>query len=323
MADESDWQYHTDEILIRKLFFWKEDSIRKGIVYLQAKGFIDTNAPNYLKTLYKSGRTKWFRVLIPSVQQWIIDNYPLIEIEAEEIVTMAPMDRKYKKANEFTAQAKRLYRFRELLLNEPESIATKTELNKITARLKEGKDEIDLAIAVIGNLENPWHRGENPNSTDDKKITYHLVRHIFKDKEQVVMFTQVAESNGWTRTRVIDKYESVLNINYENRTSVEVKESNQTEVDKIREDQLYRETASLLTELVINQKLKMDEILIQFYNRSEKLGFTIIDLNNPERLGREIVDCLAQNEIVPVDRKDRIMLFANNFILKLKRGING
>ncbi len=155
MADETDWQFHTDQMLEQKLFYWKNDTIRKAIGFLEEKGFIDTNAPLYLKNLYKSGRTKWFRVLIPAVQQWIMDNYPLIEAEAEDIVTLAPIDRKYKKANEFTAQAKRLYRFRELLLNEPESVPTKTELAKITARLKEGKDEIDLAIAIIGNLENP------------------------------------------------------------------------------------------------------------------------------------------------------------------------
>ena len=321
IADESDWQFHTDEMLIRKLFYWKEDTIRKAIIYLEReKGFIDTNAPTFLKNLYKSGRTKWFRILVPNVQEWIRSNYPLDDIETEEIVTLAPMERRYEKAALFTATAKRIFTFRQKFHNEEKENPAKSELQKITARLKDGFDEIDMAFAIIGNAENPWHKGVNPNSTEDRMITYHLIRHIFKDKDQVKFFKTIAEGNGWTRSTMINKYEELLNINYGDKTSIEIKEATQTETDKLEQNRIYRETASLLTELVISKQMKMDDILIQFFNHSDKLKFTITDLSDPIRLGNEIVDCLSQSEIVANERKTKIMQFAETFIYRLRGG---
>lgn len=319
VADETDWQFHTDEILERKLFFWKNDSIRKARLYLYERGFIEIDPPAFLQSIYKSGRTKWFMIKIGAIQDWIMENYPLLEIQESEITALAPVERNYRRrADMYGPIARRIFTFRQRFFKEAEIVPEKAQLSKITARLKGGLSELDLVYAVIGNSESAWHKGENPNGIGDQKMTYHLIRHIFKENDQVINFRMIAESAGWNREKVFKIYEDLMGLPLEGKSELEQIEQNLSPEEKIQKARIYQEVGSLIAELVVGQKMKLNDVIKEFCNRADEMKITIFDIADHERLGREIIDAISQQEIVPAERRQKIIDFAKRFIEKLK-----
>lgn len=325
VADETDWQFHTDSMLQEKLMFWGSDTIRKAILYLAEKDFIDIEAPAYLRELYKTGRTKWFKIKIASIQAWIVENYPLIDMQAQEIDTVnSKIRKKYKTENgDYNEAAERLFLFRQRMHKEPELAPDRQRLGKIIWHLKNGRDEIDCATAILGNTESPWHRGENPQTeSSSRKVTYHQIKHIFGDStdraDKLDYMIMLAGNAGWTRAKVIERYQTVLGINISNLSSLEQHAAALTPERTLEIEQLYREIAKRIVTMLITERRALPDIIKDFYDHADEYGFTLIDISDPDRLAAEIVDCLSENEIVTEDRKQRVTKFSHTFIEQLK-----
>ena len=315
VADETDWQFHTDEQLKKRLFFWKEEAtIKKAITYLEKLGFIRTDAPEELRKFYKAGRTKFFMIREKPIREFL-KRYDLDDETEETLPAMQPMERKYKPAEERRDIAKRIFRFRFLYHNEEIPSMDEKRLSKITARLREGKDELSCVQAVIGNKLNAWYAGENQHSKNGKTVTFHLIRHIFKDSETTEGFIKDAENEGINRDRARSIYQKTLGIELD-----QPDQEKESEQNIITETRVYTTAGAMLKKLVVDEKKTMDQCFEEFCNRSSELSFSVRELTSSEKLAEAIINILSEHEIVQESRKGKIQQFAEKFINKLKNG---
>lgn len=316
IADETLWQFHTDKQLQAKLFFWKEETIGKAIKYLELKGYIRTDAPEYLQKLYKTGRTKWFLIQEEKLKTFLKRYDSENPDEEFPVEQLKPMERG-KKVNERREAGKRIFRFWMLYNNETTTI-DETRLRKIIARLKDGKSELDLIRAVIGNKVSPWHRGENPNSKNGVVETYHQIKHIFPSIEQVESMIKHADARGFPPSEAIKEYERVLGIAFEGEVSTDASAEVPKESAIVINNSVYSEAGRMLKRMVVDEQLTMDKCFEAFCNQSGDLEFSIIELRDPEILADHIIEIISETEIIAEVRKVKIREFAKKFLNKLR-----
>jgi hypothetical protein len=317
IADETFWQFHTDDQLIKKLFFWKEETIKRAIIYLRdEKKFIKTDAPEYLKKIYKTGRTKWFLIQEKEIESFLkIYAGERSESEPDEAASvegLKPMERNYSAASNRREIATRVFRFWMLLHGETVAI-DEARRNRIIKRLKEGKTEFDLIQAVIGNKHNPWHSGDNPD-----KQTFHQIKHIFPNAEKVEFFQRIAQNLGWTEDKTIYEYETVLGIEFTGARRSKTTLEEKPEEAVLINNHVYHESAKMLKAMVVEERKTMEVCFKEFCNKSAELGFSVLELNDAGILSENIIQLLAEDGIVPESRKQKIQEFTKKFIRKLK-----
>lgn len=210
--NETDWQFHTDEMLRNGVMLFQTDAIRKGIDYLLTAELIFTEPPAHLKELFNTGRTKWFLVNYAKINKWIIENAGE-DLSASEETSLplaaqhTPNAQNGNKAAGIMAAARKLFRFWQVALGKRRATADEKRLNIIAKRLRDGKSEIDVAQAILGNKNSAWHQGAN-----DKRMVYDDIGLICRDAAKIEWFQDKAEDAGITLDLARLEYEKVITL---------------------------------------------------------------------------------------------------------------
>lgn len=203
ILDDSGWQYHTNEQLIRGLMIYtSKDTINHAVKVLADKGFIETQVPERLKFFYDTKLTKWFLLRPDKINEWIDTQYHGLETASATVeLSKSTGDMVFREIPAtFSGQAKFLFFYwnRRLRIdnNRRPVTPTKPKLDLITARLREGRTVVELMLAIEGNAVSKWHQGDNPNGTNGKVKIYDSVELIFRDDVKVDLFVRYADEAG-------------------------------------------------------------------------------------------------------------------------------
>lgn len=186
IIDTSGWQYHTMEQLEIGVMIYREDSIRKALDLLEAKEFVDTDVPEHLVALHKTGRTRWYLLRADNINEWF-DQYQAQRKQPKLLRPIKPA-RDKKELAPVTKNALEVFDYWRLRLNHTRSVPDPKRLVLIADRLREGRTVVDLCIAVEGNALSAWHQGEN-----DRKTPYDYIELIFRDATHTEKFMRMAD----------------------------------------------------------------------------------------------------------------------------------
>ncbi len=205
IIDVSGWQYHTMEQLEKGVLIYKDDQIRAALKLLEAKGFIETDVPERLRILHKTGRTRWFLLRADIINEFF-DSYELgLRPKKPKALQFPPpkpadVDSKALSARAQTALEVLKYRARRRAefwrargKKVTEGRNGQKQIALMMDRLAEGFRPEELCHAFEGCLSSDHHIGLN-----DRKTVYDSVELVYKDTASVNRFIGYADSAGIT-----------------------------------------------------------------------------------------------------------------------------
>lgn len=309
-ADETDWQFHTDALLCKRLFFWKTDTIKKAIDYLRDdKKIIRTDAPVNLRKQYKTGRTKWFLVDFIKLNRYTIETYYNQQYPAADILpidtALAPLVRTPTMATAMRlVDSKTLFELWRLVFNKmrvkPDD---KPRLSIIGARLKD-KSFAECVQAIFGNARSPYHVDGGWNK----------ISNIFGNNEKVEWFIDVAENHEISEHKAIEMAERILAAGKPLKTRGEA--ANSAKPMPVNATAL-RKVAGVIIEHVVKAKMKFNAFIEFFYNNAETLGVSLLDFAEPAELAKTVIDEMSADSIVSDARATRVTKFCERFCAAL------
>ncbi len=203
IIDTSGWQYHTNEQLERGVLLWKTDTIYKASDFLESLGFISSDVPERLIMLHKTGRTKWFLLMVDQINSWIREFETKLGHNSITIPRPKRGVRQVKESDNLHAEIEEIFTFRaierEKYWTAEKKPYVKDQLTPKRAILIRDRlldfSIADLKLAVLGNLSSKWHQGEN-----NRKKVYDGIEFVFKNTERIENAIKEAMAHGITHT---------------------------------------------------------------------------------------------------------------------------
>lgn len=202
IVDVSGWQYHTMEQLERGVLIYKADQIRTALKLLEAKGYLETEVPDRLRILHKTGRTRWFLLRADIINQFF-DSYeaglrpkklqfppPKPKVESADSKALTGRAEEAYKVLKYRARRRvEFWKANNKRVNE--GVIGQKQIALVMDRLAEGFSVIALCHAFEGCLSSDHHIGRNERNT-----VYDSVELVYKDTANVNRFIGYADGAG-------------------------------------------------------------------------------------------------------------------------------
>lgn len=201
------WQFYTDAELEKKLLLWKKEAILTGVRKLVELGFIETEPPEVLKSLFKTGRQKWFLFRADLVNRFLDDfsarHFPNGEqpaappaetpAEKKKRRAVSMLELETKAGESLMAQAREVFKDWKTVLDSPQSLEIASRLKLVIDRLKEGYAVERLKLASRGVVCLDYNMGFNSEGREHWRFDL-----IFRDGEHVEKYEAAALVKGLT-----------------------------------------------------------------------------------------------------------------------------
>lgn len=187
------WQYHSNEQLETGVIIYRITAINDAIKTLVELGFLRTDVPQQLQMLYRTGRTRWFRLEVKAINACLATGAApkprTLQFPKPSVLPFAAEINDAQKVIEYRDRRRKEFN------KAKGKIVAKTAVD--AKRLKMIADRLEfftpdkLCLAVEGNLASAFHQGQN-----DTGAIYDSLETIFKDNAKVEMFIQRALDAG-------------------------------------------------------------------------------------------------------------------------------
>lgn len=188
-----EWQFYSNADLERLTLICKKDAINKGVAVLEEKQFIQTEPPDELKELFRTGLKKWFRLDVARLQT-ALNEYAAAN--KKELLENLKSNRKKLRANEIeSADIYEIIEDWKTVHDRPRIIIDSTDkrYKLILERLKAGFSKERCLLAIRGICLIPHNMGEN----EQRKI-YADLDLLFRTNGHLEKYEAAAIENGLT-----------------------------------------------------------------------------------------------------------------------------
>lgn len=216
VIDVGGWQYHTFDQLRAGVMIYAEDAIRAALKLLEAKGFVDTEVPDHLRILHKTGRTGWYLLRADKINEWF-DQYELKQRPKALVFPPRRAPRPKEDAEisgQYADDAMVVFEYRSRRRVEfwkvrgrrvQKATPDAKQLTVIMDRLRENFSVLKLCHAWEGCLASEYHMG----LSDKNQTVYDSVGLVYRNAEKVNFFVGLADQAGITLASTKNRLENL------------------------------------------------------------------------------------------------------------------